>query len=227
MSEGRKQWITDHRQNSIDLVKAKELEILQTRLQSIDTLLQTLGDDELGDDDEYIQWYDLKYGDGTKFAKALYEFQAKTPDQLTLAIDDIGIVLNVRDDGWWEMQINDNIGLTPGNYWEVITEDEVREMSLGAGSKEISTGDAEGLEQELKSLREEYKSLTPEIARLEEEIENLKTERQDVWTSTKQVVETIGPQYYRISPLHRAFNDVQSLIGTIDVLHDQEKKVCR
>ena len=54
--------------------------------------------------------------------KALFNFDARREDELTLKEGDIVDVYRKVDDGWWMGQVGDRVGYFPSNYVEQLTE---------------------------------------------------------------------------------------------------------
>ena len=54
--------------------------------------------------------------------KALFNFDAREEDELTLKKGDIVNVYGKVDDGWWMGQVGDRVGRFPSNYVEQLTE---------------------------------------------------------------------------------------------------------
>ena len=54
--------------------------------------------------------------------KALFDFDAREEDELTLKIGDIVNVHKKLDDNWWIGQVGDRVGSFPTNYVEQVTE---------------------------------------------------------------------------------------------------------
>lgn len=60
-------------------------------------------------------------------ARALYSYLAENEDELSLAANDIIVVLSqeLEDQGWWKGQLNGKIGVFPDNFVELIPAEEV------------------------------------------------------------------------------------------------------
>ncbi|XP_055329501.1 intersectin-2-like [Paramacrobiotus metropolitanus] len=56
---------------------------------------------------------------GTK-VKALYDYAAMNPDELTFKKDDIIIIVSKEDDNWWKGKLGGREGILPSNYVQVI-----------------------------------------------------------------------------------------------------------
>ena len=54
--------------------------------------------------------------------KALFNFNARREDELTLKEGDIVDVYRKVDDGWWMGQVGDRVGYFPSNRVEQLTE---------------------------------------------------------------------------------------------------------
>ena len=54
--------------------------------------------------------------------KALFNFDAREEDELTLKKGDIVNVYGKVDGGWWMGQVGDRVGRFPSNYVEQLTE---------------------------------------------------------------------------------------------------------
>lgn len=52
--------------------------------------------------------------------RALYEFWAENPAELSFQLGDIITVVNKEDEGWWEGELNGKKGLFPANYVEIV-----------------------------------------------------------------------------------------------------------
>ncbi|KAL6066288.1 Signal transducing adapter molecule 2 [Balamuthia mandrillaris] len=55
---------------------------------------------------------------GDSLVRALYDYEAMDPDELTLRENDIICVLSKDPSGWWKGQCNGRIGMFPSNYTE-------------------------------------------------------------------------------------------------------------
>ncbi|CAL1287986.1 unnamed protein product [Larinioides sclopetarius] len=52
--------------------------------------------------------------------RALYEYEAKLSDELSLQPGDIIILVQKTDDGWWQGELNGNVGVFPSTYVEEL-----------------------------------------------------------------------------------------------------------
>lgn len=60
-------------------------------------------------------------GTNVKKARALYDYAAADDTELSFDVDDIIIITNIDESGWWEGEKKGKKGLFPGNYVELYT----------------------------------------------------------------------------------------------------------
>uniref|UniRef100_A0A7E4V0Z3 SH3 domain-containing protein n=1 Tax=Panagrellus redivivus TaxID=6233 RepID=A0A7E4V0Z3_PANRE len=105
-------------------------------------------------------------GDGVVMAIAKFKFEGKNNDELSFEPNDIIIVTQQLDGGWWEGNIEGKIGWFPSNFCEIIPQDAsdstARLPNLEVSDKEIESNQAanrtaviaEFLVKELAHLKE-------------------------------------------------------------------------
>ena len=54
--------------------------------------------------------------------RALYDFQARVPNELTFKEGDIVILLDKHPSGMWKGELNGVVGLFPNNFFQEITD---------------------------------------------------------------------------------------------------------
>lgn len=58
--------------------------------------------------------------DQLQIGRAIYDFQASNPDELSLAQGDRFRVVEMFDDGWWLVQHDERGGIVPSTYVELV-----------------------------------------------------------------------------------------------------------
>ena len=53
---------------------------------------------------------------GSKRCKALYNYVAREPDELTIAKEDVILILYKQPNGWWRGDLAGRVGVFPANY---------------------------------------------------------------------------------------------------------------
>ena len=53
--------------------------------------------------------------------KALYDFTARVPNELTFKAGDLIILIDKHESGMWKGELNDTIGLFPYNFVEEVS----------------------------------------------------------------------------------------------------------
>ena len=55
-----------------------------------------------------------------KKCRALYDYDAKEHDEITIKTGDVIMVSKIVEGGWWEGSFNGKSGSFPGNYVELL-----------------------------------------------------------------------------------------------------------
>nr|3M0P_A Chain A, Spectrin alpha chain, brain [Gallus gallus]3M0Q_A Chain A, Spectrin alpha chain, brain [Gallus gallus]3M0R_A Chain A, Spectrin alpha chain, brain [Gallus gallus]3M0T_A Chain A, Spectrin alpha chain, brain [Gallus gallus]3M0U_A Chain A, Spectrin alpha chain, brain [Gallus gallus] len=53
---------------------------------------------------------------GKELVLALYDYQEKSPDEVTMKKGDILTLLNSTNKDWWKVEVNDRQGFVPAAY---------------------------------------------------------------------------------------------------------------
>ncbi|XP_078598127.1 uncharacterized protein LOC144874133 isoform X1 [Branchiostoma floridae x Branchiostoma japonicum] len=68
---------------------------------------------------------------GSRYARALYDYQARGEDELTLQTGDVYEVITWEGERWWLGYQNGSIGIFPSEYVELISENDARAQASG------------------------------------------------------------------------------------------------
>lgn len=72
----------------------------------------------------------LNSGSNLYYCRALYDYVASTPTELSFRKDEIMEILSRDRSGWWDGLIEDRRGWFPSNYVVLISEEEAERLLL-------------------------------------------------------------------------------------------------
>jgi len=192
------------------------------------------GDEELVEDEAYIEMYDVMYGnqivDCAKFARALFVYTAHGEGYISLIPGEVIVVQSKDANGWWFGQTPNNPpgGLFPGNHVEIITEEDmetaVMEMAKAISKKAISEMSEQELKMETEKLKLEIRKLEPKTKEIGEYLNNQRSTRKKLWQHCKTEFEEINSSYYGITPREDLLYDLRYTVALLDNLLEIEKE---
>lgn len=181
----------------------------------INTLLQ---DYEYVFEDKEIDHSLTAEGKAAVCCRALYDYEAKSPDELSFKKGNIIKIIHEREDGWWIGEYKaGNFGRVPATYVQKLSDKQSQEFNKRQQFKQQMkrlTDEKEEQDREIQIMNEQRDELMREI----EEIEN---NRNKLMAEFYHLKESLAPILTKTVTISDEL-DNQRLGGVVDATDDQE-----